>query len=291
MSLDPIARIRRFNRAVTRETGVLDQSFLGRGRPLGTARVIHAIGPEGRDLDSIRAYLNLDKTLLSRTLRGLQDEGLVTLAPHPEDARRRIATLTEAGLAEYHAYNTLSDQQAHALLARHPKPETLLAAMDLVASVLTAQTITLEECDPQSRDAIYCLEEYYAELGRRFDTGFDVNLSADPEATDMMPPRGSFLVATSDGLPLGCVGLKGTDKGYAEIKRLWVSPASRGLGLARRLMDAAEDKARSLGITTLRLDTNAALPEAIRLYETTGWHQIERFNDDPYPTHFFEKHL
>ena len=56
-------------------------------------------------------------------------------------------------------------------------------------------------------------------------------------------------------------------------------------------MTAAEDMARSLGMTTLRLDTNAALPEAIRLYETTGWHQIDRFNDDPYPTHFFEKHL
>ncbi len=64
----------------------------------------------------------------------------------------------------------------------------------------------------------------------------------------------------SDTLPIGCVGLKGTDHGYAEIKRLWVAPAARGLRLGRRLMDAAEDAARGLGITLLRLDTNSACP-------------------------------
>ena len=68
MSLDPISRIRRFNRAVTRETGVLDTSFLGRGRPLGAARVLHAIGFDGADLESVRDALDLEKALLSRYL-------------------------------------------------------------------------------------------------------------------------------------------------------------------------------------------------------------------------------
>jgi GNAT superfamily N-acetyltransferase len=93
----------------------------------------------------------------------------------------------------------------------------------------------------------------------------------------------------SDGLPLACCGLKGDGSEVAEIKRLWVSPAARGMGLARRLLTACEDTARSLGITTLRLDTNSALPEAAALYEKTGWTQIDRFNDDPYPDMFFEK--
>ncbi|MBV8697741.1 MAG: PadR family transcriptional regulator, partial [Bradyrhizobium sp.] len=64
-----------------------------------------------------------------------------------------------------------------------------------------------------------------------------------------------------------------------------------GLGLARRLMDAAESAARTLGITVLRLDTNSALPEAGQLYRTSGWREIARFNDDPYPDLFFEKRL
>ena len=86
MSLDPISRIRRFNRAVTRETGVLDTSFLGRGRPLGAARVLHAIGFDGADLESVRDALDLEKALLSRYLGTLQDEGLITLAASPTTA-------------------------------------------------------------------------------------------------------------------------------------------------------------------------------------------------------------
>jgi len=105
-------------------------------------------------------------------------------------------------------------------------------------------------------------------------------------------PCGALLLARGkDKAPIGCVGLKGTDHGYAEIKRLWVAPAARGLRLGRRLMDAAENAARDLGITLLRLDTNSALAEAGQLYRTTGWREIPRFNDDPYPDLFFEKHI
>ena len=72
-----IDRIRRFHRAVTRETGVMDQSFLGRGRPLGAARVLNAIGRGTNEVAAIRDYLGLDSGLMSRLLRGLEDEGLV----------------------------------------------------------------------------------------------------------------------------------------------------------------------------------------------------------------------
>ena len=77
----------------------------------------------------------------------------------------------------------------------------------------------------------------------------------------------------------------------AEIKRLWVSPAARGLGLARRLMAANREVARELSVKVLRLDTNRALPEAARLYRASGWTEIDRFSDDPYADYFFEKRL
>jgi GNAT superfamily N-acetyltransferase len=163
--------------------------------------------------------------------------------------------------------------------------------MDLIASALTRERVTLDEMDPRSEQARYCLGEYYGELGRRFNQGFDVSLSRDPDAKDMRRPRGTFIVAMSDTLPIGCVGLKGTDYGYAEIKRLWVAPAARGLRLGRRLMDVTEDAARGLGIKLLRLDTNSALAEAGQLYRRSGWSEIPRFNDDPYPDLFFEKRL
>lgn len=161
----------------------------------------------------------------------------------------------------------------------------------MIASAFGRNRIDIRDVDPKAEQARYCLGEYYAELSRRFAGGFDVSLSRDPDATDMMPPRGAFLVAMSDGQPLGCVGLKGNGGELAEIKRLWVAPEARGLGLGRRLMDAAEDAARQLSIEILRLDTNSALTEALELYRRTGWTEIDRFNDDPYPDRFFEKRL
>lgn len=289
--LDPVSRVRRFNRAVTSAVGALDNSFLGRRRPLGAARVLNAIGHGRSDVAEIRDYLGLDSGLMSRLLRSLEDEGMVETNAHADDARRRVATLTRAGRREFAAYESLSNTQAEGFLARHSQREALLAAMDLVASALTQERVTLDEMDPQSQEARYCLSEYYAELGRRFKQGFDVSLSRDPDAKDMRRPRGTFIVAMSDALPIGCVGLKGTNHDYAEIKRLWVAPAARGLRLGRRLMDAAEATARELGIALLRLDTNSALPEAGQLYRTTGWREIPRFNDDPYPDLFFEKRL
>lgn len=287
--LDPVSRVRRFNRAVTSAVGALDSSFLGRGRPLGAARVLNAIGQGRSDVGEVRDYLGLDSGLMSRLLRSLEDEGLIETQAHEDDARRRVASLTRAGKREFAAYEALSNTQAESFLARNAQAEALLAAMDLIASALTRDRIALAEMDPRSDEVRYCLREYYAELGRRFKQGFDVSLSRDPDAKDMRRPRGSFIVAISDTLPVGCVGLKGTDHFYAEIKRLWVAPSARGLGLGKRLMDAAEDTARTLGIALLRLDTNSALPEAGQLYRTTGWREIPRFNDDPYADLFFEK--
>lgn len=145
--------------------------------------------------------------------------------------------------------------------------------------------------DPRDPRAVAAMEAYYRELAQRLQAGFDVSLSADPEATAMLAPQGAFYVVQRDSAVLGCGGVKGTDKGYAEIKRVWIAPEARGQGLSRRLMAVLEGAARDLGITTLRLDSNSALPEAIALYRTSGWTEIARFNDDPYPDHFFEKHL
>lgn len=291
MPTDPIARIRRFNRAVTREAGALDTSFLGRGRPLGAARVLNAIGQGYNDIASLRRYLGLDSGLASRLLRGLEAEGLVETHPHPDDARRRVLALTATGAGEFAAYENLSDSRAAALLETHPDPTAVLAAMDLVATALGQDLIDLVETDPQAEPARACLAAYYGELNARFEGGFDVALSRDPDAADMRAPRGTFLVAMSDGVPLGCAGLKGHDSAWAEVKRVWVAPAGRRLGLARRMMDEIEAAARRLSIPVLRLDTNSALPEAVALYQRLGWTEIARFNDDPYPDTFFEKRL
>ena len=291
MPIDAVSRFRRFARAVTREVGALDHSFLGRGRPLGAARVINAIGSGRRDVAGLRAYLGLDAGLMSRLLRSLEEEGLTRTTPDTDDARRRVAALTAAGAREFEAYEALSDARAASFLDYPPNRDALLEAMDLIASALGRDVVAIEEADPLNDAARHCLTRYYAELDARFPGGFEVSRSRDPDAADMVRPRGAFFVALSDGLPVGCVGLKGGGDSTAEIKRLWTDRSARGLGLARRLMAAAEDAARALAIHTLRLDTNRALPEAARFYRAAGWTEIERFNDDPYAQLFFEKSL
>jgi DNA-binding MarR family transcriptional regulator len=155
--LDPVSRVRRFNHAVTSEVGALDTSFLGRGSPLGAARVLNAIGHGRSDVAEIRDDLGLDSGQMSRLLRSLEEEGLVETTPHPEDARRRFAKLTPAGWREFKAYEAISNSRAEALLARHARPEALLAAMDMIGSALGRSRAELKEMDPRSAEARYCL--------------------------------------------------------------------------------------------------------------------------------------
>src|SRR5689334_2307127 len=136
--LDPVSRVRRFNRAVTSEVGALDTSFLGRGRPLGTARVLNAIGQGRSEVADIRDYLGLDSGLMSRLLRGLEDEGLIETTPHPDDARRRVARLTRTGQREFAAYEAMSNSEAQAILGRAAGAEGRLGGGELSGCAASA---------------------------------------------------------------------------------------------------------------------------------------------------------
>ncbi|RVV98580.1 GNAT family N-acetyltransferase [Mesobaculum littorinae] len=291
MDQDQITRFRNFSRAVAIEIGALEDSFLNRGRSLGSARVLNAIGLGYEDVSDLRAFLDLDTGLLSRLLRGLEAEGLIETNPKPDDRRSRVTTLTPMGVREFEIYEALSDQRAERVLARHADVRHLLDAMDVVTVALSREDIVFEEVDYSSELATKCLNAFAAELSRRLNLIFDLKKSGDPELSQMQHPHGTFVVASLGAMPLGCVGVKGNGGPLAEVKRMWIAPAARRLGLGRRLMTKAEDAARALSITTLRLDTNSTLFEAVSLYKRMGWTEIERFNDDPYPDIFMEKHL
>src|SRR5205085_11019705 len=102
---------------------------------------------------------------------------------------------------------------------------------------------------------------------------------------------GLLLVATLHGEPAGCGALKFHPGAPAEVKRMWVAEAVRGLGLGRRLLAALEAEAAARGVTTLRLETNRTLGEAIGLYRSAGYREVPAFNDEPYAHHWFEKTL
>jgi len=293
MDSTQIQQVRRFNRLVTRRVGALDDSYLKRGRPLGEARLIFEIGLDGAGARELRGALGLDSGYLSRLLRSLAAQGLIEVGPADGDARRRRARLTAKGRDELAAYERLSDDLARATLSplSAAERERLLSAMGEVERLLSAGAVEVRRAAPDSPEARVCLGEYYAELARRFDEGFDPQAGGTARDVEMAPPDGFFFLAWLDGRPVGCGGFKRVGEREGEVKRLWTTPEARGLGVARRLMAAIEAAARAEGMTTLRLDTNRALVEAQALYRKLGYQEVARFNANPYAHCWFAKRL
>ena len=151
--------------------------------------------------------------------------------------------------------------------------------------------VEFAEVSPTAPDANFCLSRYFAELGERFRDGFDVANSLTPTLDEFAPPLGTFLVIRQDGEPVGCGGFKRDPSGAAYIKRMWISPAARGLGLGRRLLQELEQRARALDYRIIRLETEQALTEAQQLYRSSGYREVPPFNDEIYAHHWFEKSL
>lgn len=288
-----IQQVRRFNRVVTQRVGVLHERYLGRDRPVGEARLLWEIGERGQDVRRLRERLGLDSGYVSRLLRSLEDDGLVVVEPSARDRRVRTVRLTEAGRAEHALLDARSDELAGSLLEplNAGQRARLVAAMAEAERLLTAATVTLDAVDPAHPEAERCLRSYFEELAERFETGFDPARSLLPDAGELRPPRGLFLVARLHGEPVGCAGLKLPPDAPAEIKRMWVAPSARGLGLGRRFLAELEARAAEQGREVLRLDTNKTLSAAIGLYHSAGFQEVPAFNDEPYAHHWFEKRV
>jgi DNA-binding MarR family transcriptional regulator/GNAT superfamily N-acetyltransferase len=288
-----VERVRSFNRAVTERVGALNDHFLGREQPLGEARLLWEIGVDGAEVRELRNRLALDSAYVSRLLRALERRGLVMVEASADDRRVRCARLTSAGLGERAELDRRADEFAESILEplSSGQQERLAAAMAEVERLLMASTVRIAITDPSSADARWCLEKYIQELNERFDAGWDPAQSISAYPHEMTTPAGLFLVASLRQQPVGCGALKFHGDAPAELKRMWVSPQVRSLGLGRRLLAELERHAREAGVTVLRLETNRALAEAIALYRRSGYQEVAAFNDEPYAHHWFEKRL
>ena len=288
-----VEQVRRFNRIVTQRVGALNDRYLARDRPLGAARLLWEIGPEGCDLRSLRTRLGLDSGYLSRLLRSLEEAGMLTVGPKDTDRRIRTARLTASGVAERAVLDRRSDDLAASMLAplSAGRRTRLVAAMADVERLLTAAMVEVAPVDPADPRAQASWRAYFVELNRRFATGFDPARSATVPEHEVRPPAGLVLLATLHGDPVGCGSLRFRGKGVAEIKRMWVAGPARGLGVGRRLLGELEAHAASHGARTVRLDTNAELTEAIALYRSSGYAEVAPFNDEAYAHHWFEKRI
>jgi len=289
-----IDEIRHFNRTVTERLGALSDNFLGLHRPLGESRILWEIGSDdGCEVRLLRARLGLDSGYTSRMLRALERSRLVTVRPSPTDRRIRVARLTAGGRRALSALNERADDHARALLQplTAEQQDRLVTAMRDVARLLTAAGVEIASVDPEHADAHYCLAEYVAELNRRADRPFDPSQGATALPHEVRPPAGEFFVAYLHGEPVGCGAVKHHPGAITDIKRMWIAPSARGLGLGRRLLEHLEAAARAGGARVAHIETSAALTEALALYRSAGWDEVAPFNDEPFADHWFEKQL
>jgi len=275
--------------------GALSDHFLSTARPLGVSRLLWEIGTEGGEVVTLRSRLGVDSGQMSRMLRALEADGLVTVTASEADARVRVARLTETGLAERAILDERSDELAASILdpLDDEQRAELVGAMRTVERLIATSMVELRAVDPDEPDAQRCLRAYVGELNRRApDRGFDPAKGSTANPYEVRPPFGEFVVAYLRGEPIGCGAVKHQLGGDAtDVKRMWIAESARGLGLGRRLLEHLEGIAREHGSREVRLETGDVLGEAIALYRSAGYAEVEPFNDEPFADRWFAKPL
>jgi GNAT superfamily N-acetyltransferase len=231
---------------------------------------------------------------MSRMLRALEEDQLVTVTPSDLDGRVRVARLTEKGLAERALLDERSDELAESILdpLGEEQRAELVTAMRTVERLIATSLVELRQVDPEDPDAQRCLRAYVAELNRRApERGFDPSKGSTAAPHEVRPPNGAFVVAYLRGEPIGCGAVKHHPGGATDVKRMWLAESARGLGLGRRLLEHLEGIARAHGSTEVRLETGDVLSEAIALYRSAGYEEVPPFNDEPFADRWFAKPL
>lgn len=130
--------------------------------------------------------------------------------------------------------------------------------------------LTIDFESASSPEAQSLIDRLSRELADRYgDDG-----TGDFSPRDVENPRAGFLVARCNGVAIGCGALRPLSETVVELKRLYVDPSHRRRGISRRILAALEERARQLGYVSVRLETGTCQPEAIALYEATGYHRI-----------------
>lgn len=280
-----VDRARRFNRFYTRAIGMLGEGYLGSGFTLAEARVLYELANrEAPTARRIGQALEMDAGYLSRILKRLEAQGLISRAAAESDRRSRCLALTEAGRQAFAGLDQGARDSMSALVAHLPPPalarlsdgmaeiETLLTARPAAEAVLR---------DRRPGDLGWIVERHarlYAEeqgWDVRFETLVARVVAEMTAAPD--PARERCWIAERDGQRLGCVFLARDDEETARLRLLLVEPSARGLGLGRRLVEAAVAFARRAGYRELVLWTHRELHAARRIYADIGFRKTEEW--------------
>jgi DNA-binding MarR family transcriptional regulator/RimJ/RimL family protein N-acetyltransferase len=284
---DALARLRRFNRLLTRRIGLLGDRYLDSPLPFAEARLLYELAllaPLGTH--HLQRLLDVDRAQMSRGLASLESRGFVRRRGDPGDRRKRIVDVSARGRRLLASLDVRADARAASMIDGLPARERrrLVGAVDEARRLLVGAALRIEGRPDRDLDVAAAQAAYLSEIARRFGRSLD-RWNQGPIA----PARS--LVVVDAARPVGCGVLRELADGLGEIKRMWLHPDVRGLGVGTRLLDRLEAAAREAGHREIRLHTNERLTEAIALYERAGYRRIGRYNDNPDATRFYAKRL
>ena len=298
-----VQQLRRFNRYYTNRLGLLGRYRFDTDLTLTEARVIFEIGL-ARGAYPERAWTGPHRGHGIPEPGGQAPRGARThsIRQDEHDGRVSVLSLSKSGRAMFAKINADSDAEVEDMLRGMNEQE----AGALVTHIREAQKLLQKQAAGRPRAeraespadvaaARTLIREYADFLGEDLSfQGFEQELAELPG--QYAPPSGALFVAhvpaKGKSQPAGCVALRKLSPGICEMKRLFVRPQCRGLGIGRLLAERVIEEARALGYKAMRLDTLQRLEGAVTLYRSMGFEQIPPYYKNPLPgVLFWEKDL
>jgi DNA-binding MarR family transcriptional regulator/GNAT superfamily N-acetyltransferase len=295
-----IDTVRRFNRFYTRAIGVLHEGWLDSPFSLTEARVLYELAHRQKPTaTAVRTSLDLDAGYLSRLLSSFEKRGLVKKTPSREDGRQALLELTSKGLEQFSPLESQTVQQVRGMLEKLSggQQRQLLTAMQTIEKIMAP-----EESTNSTMAASYLLRPhqpgdmgwivhrqgllYAQEYG--YDEQFEA-LAAQVVAEFVErydSKRERCWIAEKGGEVVGSVFLVSKSKTVAQLRLLYVEPATRGLGIGSRLVGECVRFARQVGYKKMILWTQSELDAARHIYRKAGFRILKRK-----PHHSFSKDL
>jgi DNA-binding MarR family transcriptional regulator/N-acetylglutamate synthase-like GNAT family acetyltransferase len=285
-----VSAVRRFNRFYTKQIGVLHEGLLKSPFSLTEVRLLYELAHrEQPTATSLAQELGLDAGYLSRILSGFEKRGLIHKTPSPADGRQTLLALTAQGRRVFAPLEARSNHEVSAMLAALSplQQKRLVEAMHTIEPLLGAgledhavsnTPYLLRPHQPgdmgwvvHRHGVLYAQEHGYdeqfealvAEIVAEFIQRFD-------------PKRERCWIAEKDGEIVGSVFLVQKSKTVAKLRLLLVEPATRGLGIGKRLVSECVRFARQVGYKKITLWTQSDLHAARHIYEDAGFRLVQK---------------
>jgi DNA-binding MarR family transcriptional regulator/GNAT superfamily N-acetyltransferase len=289
-SLDRIAAIRGFNRFYTRQIGVLEEHLYRSSYSLAEVRILYELAHRDRVTASdLVGELGLDAGYLSRILRSFEKRKLLTRSPSPQDGRQYLLALTAKGETAFAPLNAASHEEIGNILARLNMEEQgqLVGAMQSIESILGHESHRSPSCILRQhrpgdmgwvvhRHGILYAHEY------QYDERFEALVAqiAAEFIQNFDPKRERCWIAERNDGNVGSVFLVKHSKTVAKLRLLLVEPATRGLGIGKRLVDECVRFADQVGYKKIILWTQSELAAARSIYEKAGFRLAKQERHD-----------